>query len=99
MEPSLRDRAGEHPGEASVAATLAQRRQSGSVRPDTRRLRAVLTAVLVQADEPELQLVNQWLDSWRGVGLLAVGLHRVGYDLDLRQYGEGSWRATFLVTG
>src|SRR5262245_34689190 len=31
--------------------------------------------------------------------LLAVGLHRVGYDLDLRQYGDGNWRATFWVTG
>ena len=32
-------------------------------------------------------------------GLLAVGLHRAGYDLDLRQYGDGHWRATFYVTG
>ena len=64
-----------------------------------RRLRAALAAVLVQGDAPELALVHQWLDSWRGVGLLAVGLHRTGYDLDLRQYGDGHWRATFYVTG
>jgi hypothetical protein len=31
--------------------------------------------------------------------LLAVGPHRVGYDLDLRQYGDGHWRASFYVTG
>jgi hypothetical protein len=27
--------------------------------------------------------------------LLAVGLHSTGYDLDLRQYGDGHWRASF----
>jgi hypothetical protein len=63
------------------------------------RLRAVLAAVLVDADGPELALVHRWLDSWRGVGLLAVGLHRTGYDLDLRQYGDGHWQASFYVTG
>ena len=44
-------------------------------------------------------LVHRWLDNWHGVGLLAVGLHRIGYDLDLRQYGDGHWRASFYVTG
>ena len=64
-----------------------------------RRLRAALAAVLVHADEPELRLVHRWLDNWHGVGLLAVGLHRVSDDLDLRQYGDGHWRSTFYVTG
>jgi hypothetical protein len=64
-----------------------------------RRLCVALAAVLVQDEAPELALVHQWLDNWRGVGLLAVGLHRIGYDLDLRQYGDGHWRATFYVTG
>ena len=67
--------------------------------PAALRLRAALAAVLVQANAPELALVHNWLNSWRGVGLLAVGLHRIGYDLDLRQYGDGHWRATFCVTG
>jgi hypothetical protein len=67
--------------------------------PAARRLRAALAAVLVQSDAPELALVHRWLDNWHGVGLLAVGLHRTGYDLDLRQYGDGHWRATFYVTG
>jgi hypothetical protein len=26
-------------------------------------------------------------------------VHRTGYDLDLRQYGDGHWRMTFYVTG
>ena len=63
------------------------------------RLRAALAATLVRAESPELALVHRWLDNWRGVALLAVGLHRTGYDLDLRQYGDGHWRATFYVTG
>src|SRR4029450_115405 len=64
-----------------------------------RRPRAALAAVLVQAEAPELALVHRWLDNWHGVGLLTVGLHRIGYDLDLRQYGDGNWRASFSVTG
>ena len=67
------------------------------------RRRAVLLAVLGflqrEPHAPELQQLHRWLDNWRGVGLLAVGLHRTGYDLDLRQYGDGHWRATFYVTG
>jgi hypothetical protein len=63
------------------------------VTPAARRLRAVLAAVLVQAEAPELALVHGWLDSWRGVGLLAVGLHRAGYDLHLTQYGDGCQRS------
>jgi ribosome modulation factor len=34
-----------------------------------------------------------------GIGLLAVGLHRQGWDLQLTQYGDGHWRATYYVTG
>ena len=51
------------------------------------RLRDALAALLIKAETPELMLVHRWLDNWHGVGLLAVGLHRIGYDLDLRQYG------------
>jgi hypothetical protein len=72
---------------------------AGAVTDAADRLRAALAAVLVSAEAPELALVHRWLDNWRGVGLLAVGLHRIGYDLDLRQRGDGHWRATFYVTG
>ena len=64
-----------------------------------RRLNAALGFLSLPALEPELVMLHRWLDSWRGVGLLAVALHRVGYDLDLRQYGDGHWRASFYVTG
>ncbi len=43
--------------------------------------------------------MHRWLDSWTGVGLIAVGLHRQGWDLRLTQYGDRNWRATFYVTG
>ena len=35
----------------------------------------------------------------RGVGVLAAGLHRVGYDLSLIQHADEGWNATFFVTG
>jgi hypothetical protein len=64
-----------------------------------RRLRAALAAVLVQAQAHGLALVHRWLDTSTGVGAVAVGLHRQGWDLQLTQYGDGRWRATFYVTG
>jgi len=35
-----------------------------------------------------------WLDSWRGIGHVAVGMHRQGFDLQLTQYDDRGWRAT-----
>jgi hypothetical protein len=62
-------------------------------------LRAALRFLQLPPRAPELQLLHHWLASWTGIGLLAVGLHRQGYDLQLTQYGDGNWRATFYVTG
>ena len=42
---------------------------------------------------------SRWLDTWAGIGLIAVELHRQGWGLQLTQYGDGNWRATFYVTG
>jgi len=39
------------------------------------------------------------MDSWADIGRVAVGMHRQGYDLQLTQYDERGWRATFYVTG
>jgi hypothetical protein len=44
---------------------------------------------------PELQLLHQWLNSWMGVGLIAVGVERLGYRLSLSHITEGEWRAQF----
>jgi len=34
-----------------------------------------------------------------GSGHVAVGMHRHGYDLQLTQYDDRGWRATFYTTG
>ena len=64
-----------------------------------RRLRAAIGFLKLPPRARELQLLHRWLDSWTGVGLIAVGLPRQGWDLQLTQYGYGNWRATFYVTG
>ena len=51
------------------------------------------------AGAPELRVLHRWLDSWCGVGDVALGMYRVGWDLQLTEYGNGWWRATFWVTG
>lgn len=71
--------------------------------PPKERALKTLTAVLAFAQlpphVPELQLLHRWLDSWRGIGQIAEGMHRQGWDLQLTEYGDGQWRATFYVTG
>jgi len=39
------------------------------------------------------------LDSWSGIGHVAVGMHHQGFDLQLTQYDDRGWRATFYTTG
>ena len=43
--------------------------------------------------------LRTWLNSWSGIGHVAVGMHRQGFDLQLTQYDDRSWRATFYTTG
>ena len=62
-------------------------------------LRAALGFLQVEPREPELTMLHRWLDCWRGVGNVSVGMHRPGWDLQLTEYGNGHWRATFYVTG
>ena len=35
-----------------------------------------------------LWALRTWLDSWPGIGHVAVGLHRQGFDLQLTQHDE-----------
>jgi len=49
-------------------------------------------------DRP-LHALRSWLDSWAGIGRVAVGMHRQGFDLQLTQYDDRGWRATFYATG
>jgi hypothetical protein len=57
------------------------------------------SAVLVRDNAPELRLVHERLDSRAGIGRIAVGMARQGYDLQLTRYDERGWRATFYTTG
>ena len=46
-----------------------------------------------------LWALRTWLDSWSGIGRIAVGMHRQGFDLELTQYDDRGWRATFYTSG
>jgi hypothetical protein len=52
-------------------------------------LRAVLGFLEVPPRAPELRLLH----TWTGVGLISVGVERLGYRLS--HIAEGEWRATF----
>lgn len=69
------------------------------------RRRALLVTALGVAlvrlhPEPAvLTALKGWLGSWTGIGLMAVGMARQGYDLQLTRYDERGWRATFYMSG
>ena len=46
-----------------------------------------------------LHALRTWLDSWAGIGHVAIGMHRRGYDRQLTPYDDRGWRATFYTTG
>ena len=64
-----------------------------------RLLRAALSFVgcATPSYDRALWALCTWLDSWSGVGHVAVGMHRQGYDLQLTQYDQRGWRATQRV--
>ena len=45
-----------------------------------------------------MHAVRSYLDSWVGIGRVAVAMARLGYDLRLTRYDERGWRATFYTT-
>ena len=65
--------------------------------------RSLLTVTLgfarLEPCAPALHALHSWLDTWRGIGAVAVGMHRQGYDLQLTEYDERGWRATFYSSG
>jgi hypothetical protein len=65
--------------------------------------RALLTAALgfalLDPRTSELRRLHSWLSAWGGIGDVITGMHRRGYDVQLTQYAERGWRATFYVTG
>ena len=64
----------------------------------TARLTVALGCALLPPRTPELRLLHSWLDTWSGIGAIADGMHRQGYDLQLTQYDDRGWRATFYVS-
>jgi hypothetical protein len=48
---------------------------------------------------PVLADCRRWLDQWAGVGLVAAGMARQGFDLELARFGDEGWRATFAPAG
>jgi hypothetical protein len=38
-----------------------------------------------------------WLDSWSGIGHIAVGMARQSYDLQLTRYDEKGWRVVASI--
>jgi hypothetical protein len=70
---------------------------------DLSRRRSLLTVALVGAllpdPVPEVRMLRAWLDTWTGIGHVAVGMDRQGYDLQLTKYADRGWRATFYTSG
>ncbi len=62
-------------------------------------LTAALGFARLEGSAPELALTRAWLGTWSGIGLVADGMARQGYDISLTRYDERGWRATFYVTG
>jgi len=44
---------------------------------------------------PSLLQVREWLDNWKGLGHVVVGMERQGYALSLTKITGDGWRATF----
>jgi hypothetical protein len=53
----------------------------------------------MQAGAPELRLVDRWLDSWSGIGLIVVAMAHQGYQVSLGDHGAGRWITVFYHGG
>jgi hypothetical protein len=40
-----------------------------------------------------VRLVDRWLDSWSGIGLVVVGMTHQGYQVSLGEHGASRWIA------
>jgi hypothetical protein len=72
---------------------------------DQGRKRLVMALACTRLEFPRDQepvavtFLKRWLGSWGGIGRVAVGMARQGYDLQLARYADEGWRATFYVSG
>jgi hypothetical protein len=51
-------------------------------------LRATLGFLRVPPTEPELVALHRCFDTWSGIGMIAVGMSRQGWDLQLAQHSH-----------
>ena len=58
-------------------------------------LRAALAFLRLPPTAPELQLLHKTFDNWHGLGMMTVGVERLGYRLSLSHIAEGEWHAYF----
>jgi len=77
-----------------AALELARRRQLLEATLGAARL-----ADTAAGAPPVLLQCRRWLDRWTGVGLVAAGMARQGFDLQLTRFGNEGWRATFYPAG
>ena len=59
-------------------------------------LNAALSFARLEPRAPELHALHCWLDTWRGIGDVAVGMAPQGFDL---RHDEQGWPATFYSSG
>jgi hypothetical protein len=70
-----------------------------------RRRRLLLTFLTLLAcrypsrEPPVVIGARLLLGGWPGIGRIAVGMARQGFDLQLTRYGNQGWRATFYPAG
>jgi hypothetical protein len=57
------------------------------------------TLLAFETPPPALHALHAWLSTWSGIGHVAHGMARQGYDLSLTRYDGLGWRATFYATG
>ena len=62
-------------------------------------LLAALGFALMGVAAPRSASFTHGFRPWTGIGHVIGGMHRQGYDVQLTQYDERGWRATFYVTG
>ena len=68
--------------------------------PDRRAtLPAALGFLALEPRTPDLRLLHNCFDTWRGIGDVVAGMARQEYDLELRRYNGRGWRAIFFQSG
>ena len=94
--PKLAARGRRFPNPWASAHREARERPTRPTPRGGARLRRASDAVVY---DRALWALRFWLDSWAGIGAIATGMARQGYDLQLTRYDEKGWRATFYTTG